>query len=71
MGHLTDPETYKHLRVRCAQVGTDLTKLCRMAGVNRSALDKWSEKEPKTLITLKRLQAALDLMEEQAAKKAE
>lgn len=66
MDHLSEPVTYKSLRIRCAQLGTDLTKLCRKAGVNRSALDKWSKQEPKTLVTLKRLNAALELMESEA-----
>lgn len=56
------PVTYNSLRVRCAELGTDLTKVCRKAGVNRSALDKWSRQEPKTLETLHRINAALDLI---------
>lgn len=56
------PVTYNSLRLRCAELGTDLTKLCRKAGVNRSALDKWSKQEPKTLETLHRLNAALEVI---------
>lgn len=51
------------LKIRCVRAGTNLTKVCAEAGVNRQLLTKWEKEEPKSFKILRRLEAALDKYE--------
>lgn len=51
------------LKIRCVRSGTNLTKVCAEAGVNRQLLTKWERQEPKTIKLLRKLEAVLDKYE--------
>lgn len=36
------------LKVKCAQAGTNLTEVCRRAGIARSTVDRWERNVPKS-----------------------
>lgn len=50
------------LKLRAVSKGVSLTKVCDMAGVNRGVLSHWAKKEPKTLTTLRKINAVLDTL---------
>lgn len=39
------------LKVKAAEAGTNLTEVCRNAGVDRSMIERWKKNVPKALIT--------------------
>jgi hypothetical protein len=47
------------LKVECVHAGTNLTKVCELAKVNRSTVEGWKIEEPKTIKILRRLKAAI------------
>lgn len=48
------------LKIRCVQSGTNITQLCKEAGINRQLISTWEKKEPKTLAILRKLEMALE-----------
>ena len=50
------------LKLRAVSKGVSLTKVCDMAGINRGVLSHWAKKEPKTLTTLRKINAVLDTL---------
>jgi hypothetical protein len=49
---------YETLKRKCKRAGTDLTQVCRDAGIDRSIPERWKKENPKTLdIVVKLLQA--------------
>lgn len=46
------------LKSRCAAAGTNITAVCKQAGVSRSTIERWKAKPPKSL-------QILDALEEQ------
>lgn len=48
-------DTVKSLQILCAQAGTNITEVCKRAGVNRNTVDQWRKKEPKQFQTLRAL----------------
>lgn len=55
--------TYNILRNRCKAAGISLTRLCKEAGVNRSVLEDWKRREPKTLRILQAFEVVLSRIE--------
>lgn len=56
------------LNMKAVSAGTNLSAVCRRAGVNRATLAKWKNKEPKTLTLLRKLEQAItDIATERAA----
>lgn len=51
---------YNSLEMLCRESGTNLTKACRAAGVNRSTVQRWKEKEPNTIRLYRKLIAAIE-----------
>ena len=52
--------TFFSLKQKCAEAGTNLTEVCKIAGVNRSMLSRWRQREPKTLEIIGKLEAAIE-----------
>ncbi len=52
-------EIIKSLKARCAAAGTNITEVCREAGVSRSTIERWKQKPPKSLQILNSLEAKL------------
>lgn len=48
------------LKAKAAAAGTNITEICRRSGVPRQTVERWKNKEPKTLILLRSLEAELD-----------
>jgi hypothetical protein len=55
-----DKNIVTELKIRAVSKGVSLTKVCKMAGINRGVLSHWAKKEPKTLTTLRRINWVLD-----------
>lgn len=56
-------DLYRSLKVRCAVAGVTLAQICRDAGVDRRTLDKWKRKTPKSIESLRRLEAIIERAE--------
>lgn len=63
--------TVKSLKARCALIGTDLTKVCREAGVTRTTLRNWEKAEPKSFRALRRIQEVIEKKEKEAQANAD
>lgn len=50
------------LKIKAAAAGTNLTEVCRRAGVSRQTVEKWKDEEPKTLQILRRLEAQIEIL---------
>ena len=57
-----DRNIVMELKLRAFSKGVSLTKVCDMAGINRGVLTHWAKKEPKTLTTLRKINAVLDTL---------
>jgi len=55
--------TYRYLKTRCAAAGTSLKSICEEAGIVPQALTPWKSKDPKSIETLRKLEAVLDKLE--------
>ena len=53
-------DTYQSLKFKCEQAGTNLTEVCRLAGVDRSTVERWKKKEPNSVVIIKSLEAAIE-----------
>lgn len=60
-------EALSKLEADAKAAGTNITAVCREAGVSRTTPDRWKEKTPATIATLKKLQ---DVVAEKVAKQA-
>ena len=58
-------ETYKIIKERAKRAGVSIRQLCIKVGVSRDTLENWKEKEPQTLIILKKINEALANAEEE------
>jgi precorrin-6x reductase len=47
------------LKAQAAAAGTNLTAICKKAGVPRQTVERWKNKEPKTFQLLRKLEAAI------------
>lgn len=50
---------YKELITKCAEVGSNLSEVCKDAGVTRMTVQAWKRKEPKTITILRKLEAEI------------
>lgn len=50
----------KTLKVKAAAAGTNLTRICKNAGVPRQTVERWKNKEPKTITILRKLEAEIE-----------
>lgn len=57
--------TYIYLKQQCDEVGISLTQLCREAGVERSTIERWKQKDPNTIEILNNLKAVLESKKQQ------
>lgn len=48
------------LKAKAAAAGTNLTAICRAAGVPRQTVERWKNKEPKTIALLRKLEAEIE-----------
>lgn len=55
------------LKLKCTAAGTNLTEVCRKAGVNRQTVERWKKEEPKTLTILRQLEEAIELITREKA----
>lgn len=50
----------KSLKVRCAETGISLSQACRLAGVDRHAIESWNRKIPKSFQTYNAILEAIE-----------
>ena len=51
--------TYERLKEAAEAAGSTLSEVCRKANVDRSVIERWKVKEPKTIGTLNALHKAI------------
>lgn len=51
--------TFDYLTRICEEAGTNLTEACREADIDRSTVERWKEKEPKTVEIISQLEAVI------------
>lgn len=56
------------LETACVRAGTNMTEVCRIAGVHRSTVQRWQEKEPKTFVEIRKIMQAIGEKEKQKQK---
>lgn len=62
---------FTDLKIKCAERGTNLTQLCKEAGVDRSVPQRWKTNgNPSRLVTVEKLYAGLGLSVPEAAASA-
>lgn len=54
------------LKAKCAAIGTNITQVCKEAGVPRQTIERWKVEEPKTIKLLRQIEETIEKM---AAKK--
>lgn len=55
--------TFEKINIRCDNLGTNLSELCRRADISRQALEYWKQGDPKTLTMYFKLLDALNELE--------
>lgn len=55
------------LKIRCVKAGTNLTKVCEAAGVDRDIVTRWQKEEPRSFQIYRRLDKALKQLELETA----
>lgn len=55
--------THSRLKARCASLGLTIREMCQRAGVKEATFASWASAEPGTLVTLSKLEGALDQFE--------
>ena len=58
-------KTYEIIKERAKLSGISLVQLCLRVGIARETLEKWKEKEPKTLVILQKINDVLANAEEE------
>ena len=53
----------EQLETRCAKVGTNISELCREAGIDRNKVQRWKTQLPGAIKELGKLQDLLDRKE--------
>lgn len=53
-------DTYKSLKIKCAEAGTSITEVCRRAGIHHQVIHAWREREPKSIKTLRTLEGIIE-----------
>jgi hypothetical protein len=56
------------LEVECAAAGTNLTEVCKDAGVHRSTVQRWKDQEPKTFLEIRKILQAIHARRQKASK---
>lgn len=54
---------YDRIKTKCASLGVSISEVCRMAGVDRSILERWKTQNPKSINTLNAINAAIEEIE--------
>jgi hypothetical protein len=50
---------YRDIETFCDIQGISVSKLCKKAKVNRGLIEKWKYKEPKSLVTFRKMNRAM------------
>ena len=61
--------THSRIKARCAALGLTIREMCQRAQVKEATFASWAAAEPGTLVTLSKLETALD--EYEASKTAQ
>lgn len=48
------------LKAKCAAIGTNITQICKDAGVPRQTVERWKVEEPKTIVLLRKIEEAIE-----------
>lgn len=51
---------YSSLEIACAEAGTNITKVCRAAGIARSTVTRWRKQEPASIRLYRKLLAEIE-----------
>jgi len=59
------------LKTKAAAAGTNLTEVCRVAGISRQTVERWKDEEPKTLQIIRKLEATIETLKKKNARPLE
>ena len=65
MSKKVQESTFEYLQRRCDEAGTNLTEICREANIDRSSVERWKEKDPKSIQILKDLESVIAKKEQE------
>ena len=57
---MIETNIFKELEEKCKEAGTTITELCREAELDRTVIQKWKKKTPKSIEMLKKMEFALE-----------
>ena len=55
--------TYQKIKERADALNVSISLVCREAGVDRSIIERWKSKDPKSIDTLNAINAAFEKLE--------
>lgn len=58
------PNIVEQLKQECKDAGTNLSEVCRSQGVDRSILERWKLKEPRSLQILNSIRDGIEKIRE-------
>lgn len=50
---------YEKLQQKCKEVKISLSEACRLAGVDRKSIQRWSKRNPKSVTILRQLEEVI------------
>ena len=56
-------KTYQEIKNRCESLNVSISLVCREAGVDRSIIERWKSKDPKSIDTLNAINKAFEKLE--------
>jgi hypothetical protein len=59
---MIETNIFKELEEKCKAANTTITELCREAGLDRTVIQKWKKKTPKSIEMLKKMEFALEFI---------
>lgn len=52
--------TFEYLQQRCKEAGTNLSKVCEKAGIQKSTVWGWKNKQPQQITMLHKLEETIE-----------
>lgn len=59
---------FTSLEIECEKAGTNLTEVCKLAKVDRSAVQRWKDSEPKTIQSIRKMKEVIERKREENQK---
>ena len=53
---------YDDIKSQCDEIGISISELCKEARIDRTLMDRWRIKDPSTLVTLGKINKAIETL---------